>query len=164
VGDSWDKLNAGGPTGYDLNVLKLTNSAIPGPKPDLMIISAIHAREYTTAETNTRFAEHLIANYGVDPDITWLLDYNEIHIMPQANPDGRKIAEGGQLWRKNTNPTNGCAGGNYGIDLNRNSSFQWGGSGSSSNVCSQTYRGPNPTSEPEVQAIQNYAASMGLDQ
>lgn len=164
VGDSYDKLTAGGPAGYDINVLKLTNSAIPGPKPPLMIISAIHAREYTTAETATRFAEHLVTNYGIDPDITWLLDYNEIHILPQANPDGRKIAEGGQLWRKNRNPSYGCANGDYGVDLNRNSSFQWGGSGSSGNTCNQTYRGPSPATEPEVQTIQNYATSIFADQ
>ncbi|MEM7131979.1 MAG: M14 family zinc carboxypeptidase [Chloroflexota bacterium] len=164
VGDSYDKITPGGSAGYDINLLKLTNSSIPGPKPKLMIISAIHAREYTTAEMNTRFAEYLVTNYGVNPDVTWLLDYHEIHIMPQANPDGRKIAEGGQLWRKNTNPTNGCAGGDYGVDLNRNSSFQWGGSGSSNNSCSQTYRGPSPASEPEVQTIQSYASSIFTDQ
>lgn len=164
IGDSWDKGNSGGPTGYDINVLKLTNSAIPGPKPDLMIISAIHAREYTTAELATRFAEYLVTNYGIDPDITWLLDYNEIHIIPQANPDGRKFAEGGQLWRKNTNPTNGCSTSSYGVDLNRNSSFQWGGSGSSSNSCSATYRGPSPVSEPEVAIIQSYASDVFTDQ
>ena len=54
--------------------------------------SAIHAREYTTAELTTRFAEHLVNNYNVDADITWLLDHFELHLVPQANPDGRKIA------------------------------------------------------------------------
>ena len=163
VGNTYDKNTAGGPAGYDMNVLKLTNSAIAGPKPKLMIISAIHAREYTTAELATRFAEYLINNYGIDADATWLLDYHEIHIMPQANPDGRKIAEGGVLWRKNRNPA-GCVGGDYGVDLNRNSGFQWGGTGSSGNACSQTYRGTAPETEPEVQAIENYAASIFPDQ
>lgn len=164
VGDTYDKITSGGPAGYDLNVLKLTNSAIAGPKPTLMIIAAIHAREYTTAEMATRFAEYLVSGYGIDPDATWLLDFHEIHILPQANPDGRKIAEGGALWRKNRNPSHGCAGGDFGVDLNRNSSFQWGGSGSSGNTCSQTYRGPSPESEIEVQTIQNYAASIFSDQ
>lgn len=163
-GDSWEKITPGGNDGYDMWVLKLTNSAIPGPKPVLMIIAAIHAREHTTAELATRYAEHLVNNYGIDPDITWLLDYNEIHIMPQANPDGRKIAEGGLLWRKNTNPTNGCSGGDFGVDLNRNSSFKWGGTGSSNDPCHQTYRGPSRASEPEVQAIQNYIGTVFTDQ
>jgi carboxypeptidase T len=33
IGDSWDKTTPGGSAGYDLVVLKLTNSAIAGPKP-----------------------------------------------------------------------------------------------------------------------------------
>ena len=92
----------------------------------LFLMAAIHARELTTAETATRFAERLVAGYGPDPDITWLLDYNEIHIVPQVNPDGRKRAEGGVLWRKNTNDSNGsCSPSRIGVDLNRNSSFKW---------------------------------------
>ena len=35
IGDSWDKLRAGGAPGYDLMVLRLTNAATPGPKPKL---------------------------------------------------------------------------------------------------------------------------------
>jgi carboxypeptidase T len=163
IGDSWEKVTAGGKPGYDMFALKLTNSASAGPKPALMIIAAIHAREYTTAELATRYAEHLLNNYGIDPDITWLLDYFEVHIIPQTNPDGRKIAETGNLWRKNTNPSNGCLGGTYGIDLNRNSSFQWGGTGSSADSCSETYRGPAPATEPEVQAIQNYVTALFPD-
>ena len=70
-------------------------------------MSAIHAREYATAELITRFAEYLVENYGTDPDITWLLDYNEIHLLLQANPDGRKHAETG-IYGART-PTNYCA-------------------------------------------------------
>ncbi|MEZ4713571.1 MAG: M14 family zinc carboxypeptidase [Caldilineaceae bacterium] len=90
IGDTWEKVTPGGAAGYDMYALKLTNSAIPGPKPKFMLMSAIHAREYTTAELATRFAEELISKYNVDPDVTWLLDYFEVHIIPMVNPDGRK--------------------------------------------------------------------------
>jgi hypothetical protein len=59
AGDSWEKTTPGGLAGYDLMVLKLTNSTVPGTptgsgglhgKPRLLVTSAIHAREYTTAE------------------------------------------------------------------------------------------------------------------
>ena len=63
--------------GYDLQVLRLTNSATPGPKPKLFVHGAIHAREYTTAELVTRFGEELVAGYGIDPDATWLLDHHD---------------------------------------------------------------------------------------
>ncbi|MCB8943256.1 MAG: PKD domain-containing protein [Ardenticatenaceae bacterium] len=163
IGDSWDKVTPGGPAGYDMNVLRLTNAAITGPKPKLLILGSIHAREYTAAEMATRFAEYLLANYGVDPDVTWLLDYHEIHLVLQANPDGRKTAEAGQLWRKNRNNGDGCAS-SFGVDLNRNFEFYWNSGGSSSNSCSETYHGSSAASEPETQVIQAYEQAIFLDQ
>lgn len=165
IGDTWEKVTPGGAAGYDMYALKLTNSAIPGPKPKFMLMSAIHAREYTTAELATRFAEELISKYNVDPDVTWLLDYFEVHIIPMVNPDGRKKAETGLLWRKNTDNNDGCNNSStWGTDLNRNSSFKWNNGGSSSSPCNETYRGPSAGSEPEVQVIQNYATSIFPDQ
>ncbi len=163
IGDSWDKLMPGGNPGYDLMVLKLTNHALPGPKPKLFVMSAIHAREYTTAETNTRFAEYLVNNYGTNPDVTWLLDYNEIHLLLQSNPDGRKMAETGLLWRKNVDNAY-CANTNSrGVDLNRNYPFHWGGPGASTLQCDETYRGSSSASEPETQAVVNYVRSQYPD-
>ncbi|MCP4746464.1 MAG: carboxypeptidase [Desulfobacteraceae bacterium] len=155
VGDSWEKSDGSG--GYDMMVLKLTNSNTTDPKPILFITSAIHAREYTTAELVTRFAEELVLGYGQDPDVTWILDNHEVHLMFHANPDGRKKAEAGRLWRKNTNQ-NYCSNSNsQGADLNRNFSFFWGCcGGSSGNECSETYRGTGPASEPETQAVEAY--------
>jgi hypothetical protein len=164
AGDSWEK-QQNAANGYDMQVLILTNEAIPGPKPKLFITAAIHAREYTTAELATRFAEYLIANYGTNADATWLLDSHEIHLMLQTNPDGRKHAEAGILWRKNTN-NNFCANSNSrGIDLNRNFSYLWGCcGGSSGSACSETFRGPSAASEPETQAAISYARSIFPDQ
>lgn len=166
VGDSWEKTAAGGQPGYDMKVLKLTNSAVAGPKPKLFITASIHAREYTPAELSTRFAEYLVDNYDVDADATWLLDHHEIHLMLHANPDGRKQAEAGKSWRKNTNGNYCGANSNFrGADLNRNFSFQWGCCGGSSTFqCDETYRGPSAASEPETQAIQNYLAAQFPDQ
>ena len=173
VGDSWEKTTPGGSPGYDLGVLVLTNALVPGTppsvgsgKPRLLVTSAIHAREYTTAELMTRFAEHLIAGYGVDADATWLLDEHEIHLMLHANPDGRKQAETGLSWRKNTNE-NYCSptSTSRGADLNRNFEFQWGCcGGSSTDPCYATYRGPASASEPETMAVQEYARAIFPDQ
>ena len=162
IGDSWDKINHGGAAGYDLMVLKLTNVNISGPKPKLFILSSIHARDYVPAEIGTRLAEHLVANYGLDPVITWILDYHEIHLLLQGNPDARKYAETGHSWVKNTNQ-NYCAPTSFdrGANLDHNFSFQWGCcGGSSGSQCDTDYRGPNPASEPEVQALQNYLMSI----
>ena len=174
IGDSYDKITSGGPDGSDIHALVLTNqNSAATEKGKFVLIAAIHAREYATAEIATRFAEWLAAGYGTDPDITWLLDYNEIHIIPQANPDGRGFAEQGYSWRKNTDRPAICNSGpnnapySYGVDLNRNSSFLWGTCGggcSSSDPCSVIYRGASPGSEPEVQAIEGYMRSVFADQ
>ena len=164
VGDSWEK--SIGRTGYDLKVLKLTNSAIPGTKPKLLLNSGLHAREYTPVELALRFAESLVSGYGTDADATWLLDYHEIHLLLQSNPDGRKKAEAGASWRKNVNENYcGATSSSRGADLNRNFSFMWGCcNGSSTNPCADTYRGPSASSEPEAQALQAYMASIFPDQ
>jgi hypothetical protein len=162
VGDSWEKVTGSLP-GYDLHALVLTNRAVPGPKPRFLLMAAIHARELATAELAARFAEGLVANYGTDPDATWLLDYFELHVLPITNPDGRKQAESGEYWRKNTDDDDGCGiFPLYGTDLNRNSSFHWGGA--STIPCYETYQGPSAASEPETQAIENYAAGVFPDQ
>ncbi|MEZ4363232.1 MAG: M14 family zinc carboxypeptidase [Kofleriaceae bacterium] len=164
IGDSWDKATGAAP-GYDVRVLRLTNQAIPGPKPVMFVMAAVHAREYVTAETLTRFAEYLINGYGTNADATWLLDHQEFHFVLQSNPDGRKRAETGTLWRKNTNQNYcGATSSSRGADLNRNYPFLWGGGGSSGSPCSDTYRGVTPTSEPETQAITQYVRSIFPDQ
>jgi hypothetical protein len=172
IGDSWDKSVAGGPAGDDLRVLVITNQATPGPKFRFLLMGALHPREYVTSELALRFAETLLEEYGRDATATYLLDYGELHLLTIANPDGRRIAEGGQLWRKNTNTDAACSitslpALSYGVDLNRNSSFKWnecdGFSCSSSDSCRETYRGPAPGSEPETIAIERYLRELFPD-
>jgi len=171
IGDTWDKATAGGGGGYDMRVLVLTNKSIGGTKPKFFLMGAIHAREYTTAELATRFAEEMANGYGVDPDATWLLNHFELHVLAHTNPDGRKLAELGYSQRKNINRNNGGTCSNpptsssqYGTDLNRNSSFKWGGAGTSTSPCNLTYRGPSAGIEPEVRAVELYMDSIFPDQ
>nr|WP_276584025.1 M14 family metallopeptidase [Pseudomonas sp. RIT-PI-AD] len=165
VGDSWQKTQGLG--GYDMRVLKLTNKAIGGNKPKLFVNSAIHAREYATAPLTLDFARWLVDGYGTDADATWILDHHEVHLMLQTNPDGRKKAETGLSWRKNTNQAYcGANSNSRGADLNRNFTFGWNvtnGQGSSGNTCNETYRGRSAGSEPEVQAVERYARSLWPD-
>lgn len=161
VGRSW-KMVQNAAEGYDLMVLRLTNEATTGPKPILLVTTAIHAREYTTAELGLRFAEYLVDSYETDADARWLLDHQEVHLLLQANPDGRKRAEEGVLWRKNHN-TNYCSAYVPGVDLNRNFDFQWSVAGTSADQCSEVYPGPSAASEPETKAIQTYMARLFPD-
>jgi PKD repeat protein len=167
IGDSWTKTTGDGSSGYDIKVLQMTNSATVGDKPILFIHSAMHAREYATAELTLRFAQHLLNNYDNNADAGWILDNHQVHIVFQMNPDGRKMAETGLLWRKNVNGEYcGIASNSRGADLNRNFSMFWNdtlGVGSSSDECSDTFRGEGPASEPETQAIESYIRSIFAD-
>jgi hypothetical protein len=126
----------------------------------------IHGRELITPETAMVFIDHLTGEYGTDPDVTWLLDHHEIHVLVSTNPDGHVKNEPGEpwaWWRKNTQPYGSCI--KYGVDLNRNHTFKWACCGGSSpDPCYETYRGPEAASEPETQALEAYIRGLFPDQ
>jgi hypothetical protein len=159
IGDTW-QADAGSAPGDSIYALRIGRSA--SPQPPLVVSAAQHARELATAEIATRLAELLVENPDNDPDIDWLLDHREIHIIAQHNPDGRRQVEAGDaLWRKNHNETVCPTGSWPGVDLNRNGSFLWG---PTSTECSQTHAGPVLASEPETIALQQYLAQVFEDQ
>ncbi len=167
IGNSWYKTRSWGLAGSDIQALVLTNSQVTDiEKGELVVTAAQHPRELATTEIATLYAEKLLAGYGADPDLTWLLDYNRIHIIPLVNPDGRTWVEKGHLWRKNTNASNGCDFPKHGVDLNRNGSFLWNHCNgcSSGDVCSNFYRGDEAASEPETRAIEDYLRDVFADQ
>ncbi|HNT75534.1 MAG TPA: M14 family zinc carboxypeptidase [Anaerolineae bacterium] len=154
--------------GRPLQVLRLTNEATGAEqKPVFFLMANIHGRELITPETALVFIQRLLENYGVDPDVTWLLDAHLIYVLVSANPDGHVKNEAGQpwaYWRKNTRPYGSCSADTYGIDLNRNSSFHWGGPGASSYPCDDTYRGPSAASESETAQLEDFVATLFPDQ
>ena len=102
IGDSWCKTHPGACTlpspwnGYDLYVLHITNRNIPGPKPVFWADGDIHAREIATPEVVMRMIDYLLDNYDTDADVHWLVDYHDIWLMPEVNPDGHHIVEAGR--------------------------------------------------------------------
>lgn len=74
------------------------------------------------------------------------------YFMPVMNPDGyvysRRV---NRLWRKNRAPSKKSAC--VGVDLNRNFDIGWSAPGSSTNPCSDVYRGSKPSSELETDAV-----------
>ncbi|MEL6275591.1 MAG: M14 family metallopeptidase, partial [Bacteroidota bacterium] len=122
-----------------------------------------HAREPASGSTVINFMFYLLENYGTDPQITYLLDNREIHIVACVNPDGYEYNRltnpgGGGLWRKNRRPNAGSSC--VGVDLNRNYDTDWGGAGSSGNPCSDSYRGPSVFSELESQAVRDFVTNI----
>lgn len=168
IGPSWQMTLGSG--GYSMRALRITNLATADAdpnRPKMVVFGSIHAREYTPAELLTRMGEWLVNSYGIDPQATWLVDHVDFRLVLQANPDGRKKAESGTSWRKNTDSVNGfCSGtpsgsSQPGIDLNRNFPFHWNttnGQGSSGAQCNLTYRGPTAASEQETRNLVGYVA------
>ncbi|MCP4544979.1 MAG: T9SS type A sorting domain-containing protein [bacterium] len=126
-------------------------------EPEVLFDGLHHAREIMAAEVSSMLAEYLAEQYYAgDPEIVALLDNFEIYMVPIVNPDGFLYNEqtdpnGGGMWRKNRR-NNGD--GTMGVDPNRNYPYEWGCTGGSSgDTSSETYRGPSPGSEPEVQTM-----------
>src|SRR5690606_8892087 len=127
---------------------------------------AIHAREVITPEVLIYIMRYLTNNYGIDPQVTYLVDNRELFFSTVVNPDGYYYDEviepdGGGLWRKNRR-NNGD--GSYGIDLNRNFGYQWGydDEGSSPDGSDETYRGASAFSEPETQRLRDFMISRNF--
>lgn len=175
-GESWRKSQRRA-DGHDLFALCLTHhgpgDCTPTPdqaKPRAVVVAALHARELQTSELAWNLIDDLVEGYGTDPTATLLLDTTEVWVVPVANPDGRAIVEAGgttpYLQRKNADDAAGhCAQpptafNQVGVDLNRNASWHWGGLGTSSDPCSQTYPGTGPASEPEQRALQELVADL----
>ena len=120
-----------------------------------------HAREPIGLETNLYYMWWLLENYGTDPEATYLVDHREMYFVPVVNPDGYVFnqstdPDGGGYWRKNRRDN---GDGSFGVDLNRNYSFDWGEPwGSSSNPASEIYHGEAPFSEPEARNVRDLLA------
>jgi Zinc carboxypeptidase len=161
------------------------NVAVDDGRPVFFLMALHHAREWPSMEAAMEFAHLLVQQQG-DARVADLLTRERIVILPIVNPDGfissrgafdpgdaltgqdpnvtlaEAIAPPGGLFayrRKNCDgeltPALPCELA-WGVDPNRNYGYGWGGAGSSSDVTSQSYHGPAPRSEPEVQAVWNY--------
>ncbi|CAM3525412.1 M14 family zinc carboxypeptidase [Kibdelosporangium persicum] len=176
-GDSWLKTQNRG--GHDLRAICITRKG-PGdcalspdaPKPRFFVMGLLHSRELTTGEVAWRWIDHLVSS--TDPEIAALLNTTEFWVVPVANPDGvDNVQRGGDSpisHRKNGNDTNhqGTVCGtqshnHHGVDLNRNTSSNWGLQNATDRQCDQNYRGTAPESEPETQALQALWRSLYRD-
>ncbi|MFD8491754.1 M14 family zinc carboxypeptidase [Amycolatopsis sp. NPDC059657] len=162
IGQSWKKTKGQG--GHDIQAICLTKKQAgdctlskTSPKPKALLMAQIHARELSTGELAWRWIDYLAEGYATDATAKSILDTTEVWVVPVANPDGVDIvASGGnspKLQRKNANNSRGCSGTSIGVDLNRNSSFKWGGD--SNSPCAETYQGTGAASEPETKALEN---------
>lgn len=149
--------------GRSIRAIKISeNLAADDPNDaDVIFVAAHHAREWISVEMALYLAEYLLKNYSTDAALQTDMNRLRIWIVPIVNPDGfvyTWASPANRYWRKNRR-NNGD--GTFGVDLNRNWSYQWGlNSGSSPSTTDDTYRGPSPFSEPEIVAVRNLAQSV----
>jgi len=60
-------------------------------KPAAFFEGNRHSGEVTSAESVLWLMQHLVENYGSDPEITQLLDTRAIYLRPKNNPDGSML-------------------------------------------------------------------------
>ncbi|MEK6409464.1 MAG: M14 family metallopeptidase [Acidobacteriota bacterium] len=137
------------------------NAGTDEDEPEVLFTHHQHAREHLTVEMALYTLHMLTDEYGVDQQITDLVNSREIWMVFDMNPDGGEydIATGSyRSWRKNRQPNAGSSA--VGTDLNRNWGYKWGCcGGSSGTTSSETYRGPSPFSSPEDQLVRDFVNS-----
>ena len=141
IGASWE--------GRPIVAVKVGTAAASLDRANVLFLGAHHAREWISAEMAVRLLETFTSN---PPDAD-LVAQRDIWVIPVVNPDGYRFSfDSTRLWRKNRR-VNGD--GTLGVDLNRNYPGFWGRDdlGSNPGPATETYRGPGPASEPEVQAV-----------
>lgn len=146
-----------------IRAITITGPDTPGnavaDRPVVLWNGCQHAREWVSPMTVTYLASRLLGDYDTDPAVRDLVDSVRFVIVPMANPDGYLFSWSNQrYWRKNRRPNNAT---DFGVDLNRNWGYQWGGAGSSGTPSSDVYRGPSAFSEPETQVLRDLALSFG---
>jgi hypothetical protein len=153
--------------GRELYVIKVSdNPTIEEDEPEIFFNALIHAREPIGMTIIMELINCLTDRYGRDHRITYLVDNREIFFLPVLNPDGYTYNEhtnphGGGMWRKNRRLNHD---GSYGVDLNRNWGFNWGYNnlGSSPIPNAGNYRGTDPFSEPETDAVRQFCNSQSF--
>ncbi|XP_076235108.1 carboxypeptidase B [Calliopsis andreniformis] len=135
--------------GRQMKVLKLSTGG--ANKKAIFIDGGIHAREWISPVTTLYIVDQILTrNRNLVKDVDW-------YILPVLNPDGYEFTHSkssNRLWRKTRSNNGGSSC--RGVDGNRNYDMEWMSTGASSNPCSDTYAGPKPFSEPEMQHMRNF--------
>ncbi|NOX57374.1 MAG: hypothetical protein GXP29_00760 [Planctomycetes bacterium] len=140
--------------GRTIRGIRIAGPNVDEFSPAVIYFTTVHAREWVTTTVNPYLANHLLSNYGIDSQVTDLVDRVEWLLIPVGNPDGYEYTRipANRFWRKNRRDN---GDGTFGVDINRNWGWGWGGTGSSGATNSQIYRGTAPFSEPETAGLRD---------
>ena len=136
----------------------------PDAEKTILVVSALHAREYMTSLLSMSQIEYYLEQYNNKIDGTKVADVLEeicIHYIPMANPDGVTISQYGiskiesaslqkKLKKLTKNSTATWKANARGVDLNRNFPYDFKVRGK---VGSAGYSGASANSEKETAAL-----------
>ncbi|HEV8572174.1 MAG TPA: M14 family zinc carboxypeptidase [Actinomycetota bacterium] len=146
--------------GRDILAIRMTQGVRDVPlhsRPAILYQATTHAREWISTEVARRLMWWYINRFPNNKTVHNILKNTELWFVLVVNPDGYQFTfDEERLWRKNLRDNNedGDITAGDGVDVNRNYPEHWNydEEGSSSQLSSETYRGPAPASEPETQA------------
>ncbi|KRX48922.1 Carboxypeptidase A1 [Trichinella murrelli] len=140
--------------GKPIYMIKIAENLNASGKKGFWINAGIHAREWASSST---------AMYIIDQARSYKFEGLIWYIVPLLNVDGYEFTRRNthpdvRLWRKNRSPAECLNNGQCcrGVDLNRNFNFNFGGQGSSTDPCDETFQGPFAFSEPESRAVRDF--------
>lgn len=137
------------------------NPNVDENEPEVMYTALHHAREPLSLSQLMFYMYFLLENYNINPNVKYAVDNTEMYFVPMVNPDGYVYNQttdpnGGGMWRKNRRNNGNNV---YGVDPNRNYSYEWGTTGTSTNTSDETYCGTAPFSEVETQAMKYFVVN-----
>jgi len=156
--------------GIPIYAVKISNNVQENEdKPAILVVGSLHAEEILGNEIVMSHMEDILSLPFAPPHNSWLANL-ELWFIPNLNPEGLQVVMDNWdvTYRKNKRDNNENGVFDYipgmgqdidGVDLNRNFDFNWvhgdtlyhpGG-----NEPFDYYRGPNPMSESEIQALTN---------
>ncbi|KAH8402373.1 hypothetical protein KR009_011598 [Drosophila setifemur] len=145
--------------GRDIKSVRLSKRS--GNKA-ILLEGNIHAMEWISSATVTFLLNQLINSK--DPEMQRLSEEYDWIVVPMVNPDGFVYThEVERLWRKNRRPNgySNATGACYGIDMNRNFDYHWGGAGwNIDEPCDHWFGGDKPNTEVEILALQDFVNSF----